>query len=292
MSKIDTILIVDDTKTNIDLLLELLGEYDLVVATDGKSALEIAAKEKIGMILLDIMMPEMDGFEVCEHLKSSPKTKDIPIIFITARVDEESIEKGYELGGVDYVTKPFKPKELLAKVKTHFKMSKLIEELHYLASHDQMTGIYNRRKFFEEATQLLEQRDFLGVVMIDIDDFKKINDTYGHPFGDAVIKAVTQEIQSFLDTDAVFGRLGGEEFAIVMCFEHRQSAYAKIEQIRKRVEQLKISCEGVSQSVTISIGVAEQTEKIQDIDKLLKEADEALYEVKGSGKNRVAFRTR
>ncbi|MCD6258593.1 MAG: diguanylate cyclase [Helicobacteraceae bacterium] len=288
----DTILIVDDTKTNIDLLLELLSDYDLVVATDGRSALQIAAQEKIGMILLDIMMPEMDGFEVCEYLKSSLKTKDIPVIFITARVDEESIEKGYELGGVDYVTKPFKPKELLAKVKTHFKMSKLIEELNHMASHDQMTGIYNRGKFFEKATKLFDEGDSLMAVMIDIDDFKKINDTYGHPFGDKVIKAVVQEIRSLLDEDAVFGRLGGEEFAIVAHFSKREKGYAKIEQIRSAIEHLVISNEDASQSVTVSIGVAEQTAQTQDIDMLLKEADEALYEVKASGKNSVALRTR
>ena len=288
----DTILIVDDVKTNIDLLLELLSGYDLVVATDGKSALEIAAKEKIGMILLDVMMPEMDGFEVCKHLKSSEKTKDIPILFITARVDEQSIEKGYELGGVDYVTKPFKPRELLAKVKTHFKISKLLEELHYLASHDQMTGIYNRRKFFEKATKLFEKGDSLVAVMIDIDDFKKINDSYGHPFGDAVIISVTQKIQNLLDDEAVFGRLGGEEFAIVKHFQTQDLALQKIEQIREEIEHLLISDKNITQSVTVSIGVARQTKDTPSIDVLLKEADEALYQVKENGKNRVAFRSR
>jgi two-component system, glycerol uptake and utilization response regulator len=288
----ETILIVDDTKTNIDLLLELLSAYDLVVATDGKSALQIAQQENIGMVLLDIMMPEMDGFEVCKHLKSSEKTKDIPVIFITANVDEESIEKGYELGGVDYVTKPFKPKELLAKIKTHFKMSKLIEELHYLASHDQMTGIYNRRKFFEKAIQLFEKGVALVTVMIDIDDFKKINDTYGHPFGDEVIKAVVREIQKILDADSIFGRLGGEEFAIVTPYENQEKVYAKIEQIREMVEHLVISSDAISQSVTVSMGVAKRTEKTISIDALLKEADGALYNVKRSGKNRVSFRQR
>lgn len=124
MIKPQTILIVDDTETNIDILVELLANYDLAVATEGFSALEIAKNESIDLVLLDIMMPEMDGYEVCRRLKADPATSHIPVIFITAVVDEESIEKAYELGGVDYVTKPFKPKELLARVARELKLQK------------------------------------------------------------------------------------------------------------------------------------------------------------------------
>jgi len=168
----ETILIVDDTESNIDILLELLSEYDLAVATDGLSAIEIANNEDIDLILLDIIMPEMDGYDVCNSLKLSAKTKDIPIIFITAKTDENSIEKAYDIGGIDYVTKPFKPKELLARVKRELKLTFLIHNLNYLASHDPMTGIYNRRKFFELATKLFKTSTELFVVMIDIDKFK------------------------------------------------------------------------------------------------------------------------
>lgn len=121
-----TILLVDDTESNIDILVETLGEeYDLLVALDGESALEMAREEEIDLILLDIMMPQMDGFEVCEALKQSPKTKEIPIIFITAKTDAESIDKVYDIGGADYVTKPFREKELKKRVKTQLELAAL-----------------------------------------------------------------------------------------------------------------------------------------------------------------------
>ena len=138
MAKKDTILIVDDTQTNIDILIELLGDYDIIVATDGKSALEILDEEDdINLILLDIMMPVMDGFEVCKIIKKDKNISNIPIIFLTAKTDDNSIQKGFELGGVDYVTKPFRPIELLSRIKTHLKIvsheKKSIQHNKYIA---------------------------------------------------------------------------------------------------------------------------------------------------------------
>ncbi len=130
MSNLPTILIVDDTDTNIDVLSSLLDEkYEIMAALDGEFALEIANDDTPDLILLDIMMPDMDGYEVCARLKENPKTKDVPVIFITAKEDEESIERAYDVGGVDYVIKPFRSKELLARVETHLKTQKLIEDL-------------------------------------------------------------------------------------------------------------------------------------------------------------------
>ncbi|MEA3554312.1 MAG: response regulator [Campylobacterota bacterium] len=123
MDKKETILVVDDTQSNIDVLIELLDEYDIIVATDGATAIEILNEDKdIDLILLDIMMPHMDGFEVCEILKNNAETKDIPIIFLTAKTDDDSIQKGFEIGGVDYITKPFRPVELISRIKTHLKI--------------------------------------------------------------------------------------------------------------------------------------------------------------------------
>ncbi|HRF56014.1 MAG TPA: response regulator [Campylobacterales bacterium] len=122
----NTILIVDDTETNIDILVELLGdEYDILVALDGKSALEIASEEIVDLILLDIMMPKMSGFEVCEELKKDDKTRDIPVIFITAKSDDDSIDEAYKIGGIDYVLKPFRPRELRVRVKTQLRLKAL-----------------------------------------------------------------------------------------------------------------------------------------------------------------------
>ena len=287
------ILIVDDTETNIDILLDLLGDmYEIVVATDGITALEILEEEHIDLILLDIMMPEMDGYEVCKRVREQHHTRDLPIIFITARSDEESIEKAYKIGGNDYVTKPFKTLELLARIKTQLQLKELIENLERIASYDEMTGIYNRRKFFEIAVAMFKNStENLYAIMIDIDKFKNVNDTYGHPVGDKVIKAVTAIIAEHLCTDAVLGRVGGEEFAI-LCYPDDEIMVNKtMEEIRQKVEELEIfTDDNKIVKCTISEGVVAATKEIKTLDALLKHADDALYEAKGTGRNRVIFR--
>ena len=287
-----TILAVDDTVTNLDILVELLKDYDVIEATGGVEALEIVAEEEVDLILLDIMMPGMDGYAVCHKLKENEKTKDIPIIFITARSDEDAIEKAYDTGGVDYVTKPFKPKELLARVKIQLEHQEMIEKLEFLASHDPMTGIYNRRKFFELANRkFAENSKDLYAAMMDIDRFKKINDTYGHPTGDRVIKAVTRVVSENIDEGSVFGRLGGEEFAVVCRHFSRDDVVERLELIREKVEQLEIrSAGGELIRCTISEGVAKADETTGNLDELLQRADEMLYKAKGSGRNKAIFR--
>jgi len=290
MEKDKTILIVDDTNTNIDILIGLLDEYDVVVATDGSSAINIANQESIDLILLDIMMPNIDGFEVCRRLKQTQTTKDIPIIFITAKTDENSIETAYDVGGVDYVSKPFKPKELLARVKTQLKMRCIIENLEYLASKDSMTGIYNRRKFFELSEKLFDSSAELYGVMIDIDEFKNINDTYGHDIGDKVIIEASFIVQKHLFENEVFGRLGGEEFGIISPITGDNSIENRVEKLRDEIESSKILLEEKEISFTISLGVSKKSDTTKNLDNLLKEADDALYEAKNSGKNKVIFR--
>ena len=288
-----TILIVDDTETNIDILLELLGEkYDVLVAVDGKTALDLASKEKIDLILLDIMMPEMDGYEVCERLKSNAKTQNIPVLFITAKTDEDSIERAYDIGGSDYIAKPFKPRELLARIKTQLQLRELINHLDFIATHDEMTGIYNRRQFFNLATKRFEEsKKNLYAVMIDIDKFKEVNDNYGHSTGDEVIKIVVKTIEDNLLEGTIFGRIGGEEFALVCNTDSKATIMQNIESIREKIEELevKVNNEAVVK-FTISEGISKAIVKTQTLDELLKEADTALYEAKGSGRNRVIFR--
>ncbi len=287
-----TILIVDDTQTNIDILLDLLCDYDVAVAIDGKTAIEVTTHESPDLILLDIMMPEMDGFEVCKILKSKSETKDIPVIFITAKTDEDSIERAYDVGGIDYVIKPFKPRELLARVKTQLKLKELLEDLEFIASHDEMTGIYNRRKFFYESSKKFEDsKEDLFAIMIDIDNFKTINDSYGHPLGDKVIKLVTSTIAQNTLSNCIFGRIGGEEFALVCNSNSKIKLLNSIEDIRKSIEQLEvISDSKESVRFTISNGIAQANENTTSLDELLKEADIALYEAKNCGRNKVIFR--
>ncbi len=288
-----TILIVDDTNTNIDILLQILGEkYDVIVAIDGATVLEIVDENEIDLILLDIMMPQIDGYEVCRRLKSKESSSNIPIIFITAKDDDKSIEKAYEIGAIDYITKPFKPLELQARISTQLKVKELINHLNFISSYDEMTGIYNRRKFFELGQKRLEQSpENLYAVMIDIDKFKSINDNYGHPMGDRVIKLITKTISYYVPDNSIFGRLGGEEFAIICNHLSSLNLAEDIEKIREAIEKLEIiSDEGISIKFTISEGVAKANIDDKNLDELLKNADIALYEAKGLGRNRVIFR--
>ena len=299
----NTILVVDDTKTNVNILLELLGdEYDVLASLDGETAIDIAQEEDIELILLDIMMPKMDGYEVCRRLKEDSKTKDIPVIFITAKTDEDSIEKAYDVGGIDYVSKPFKSKELLARVKTQLQLQKLIseleeskEELKLLASTDPMTKLYNRRYFSKISENILDlaKRDETdtSIIMLDIDKFKNINDTYGHQIGDEVIISLAQSLQDFTRSSDIICRFGGEEFIILLPETSLNGAKIISEKIRFEVESMIISlADSTNLKYTVSIGVS-KVDSINDkkIETAIHRADEALYKAKQTGRNKVCI---
>lgn len=287
-----TLLLVDDTKENIHMLLEILKDYDLLVALNGEKALELSREEKIDLILLDIVMPGMDGYTTCKALKRDKKTKKIPVIFSTAKTDEDSIERAFDVGAVDFITKPFKPKEILSRVKTHLQIQDLIAHLNHISSFDTMTEIYNRRRFFEKATRLFDTRkmELFGVIM-DIDRFKRVNDTYGHPTGDRVIKEVASLLKEYLPKEAVYGRIGGEEFAALFPSSDPQQAKQDMESLRKAVGELEIPGPNHERIKTsISLGLVRATEDHKDIDALLRDADQGLYASKQSGRNRCTYR--
>jgi len=301
--KIPEILIVDDTDTNIEILSELLGdEYEVMATLDGEFALEIANDDMPDLILLDIMMPVMDGYEVCKRLKENPKTKNIPVIFITAKTDEESIEKAYDVGGIDYVTKPFKPKELLARVKTQLELRKLIHdlevshsELQLLASTDPMTKLYNRRYFTEVSKNIFDlakrNRTKLSAVIIDIDKFKNINDTYGHKVGDDVIIELALLLKELNRQSDIVSRWGGEEFVILLPDTDIDGAMIIAHRLREKVETLVVEINSeLSLQFTISIGVSQvDTDNDIDVEASVVRADKALYKAKNSGRNRVCL---
>ena len=292
-----TILVVDDTETNIEILLDLLSpHYDIMAALDGVTALEIAQEENIDLILLDIMMPDMDGYQVCKKLKENRATKDIPIIFITAKMDEDSIEKAYDIGGTDYVTKPFKPKELLARVKTQLTMQNLIEKLKLLSSTDPMTKLYNRRYFnkISEHTFETAKRDKkdISIIMLDIDKFKNINDTYGHQVGDnAIIKLAEILLDNQRKSD-ITCRYGGEEFVLLLPNTSNTGATILANKIRACVEENIIKLNTKDElRFTVSIGVSQVDINNEiNIESSLKRADDALYNAKCSGRNRVCIK--
>lgn len=290
------ILIVDDVAKNLQLLGNILRKenYSIAAANNGKQAVAIAGDISPDLILLDIMMPGMDGFETCSKLKNIPETKDIPIIFLTAKVETEDIIKGFKVKAVDYVTKPFNSYELLARVKTHLelKMSKdLLKEknklLEILSVTDGLTGLYNHRYIIDTLSQrIIEAKRYkkpLSIGMLDIDYFKKINDKYGHQFGDEVLVKISSIIEDTIRKVDIASRYGGEEFLIVFPDTNSSGAYKTVERIRKSIESIKWDKSGLKS--TLTGGVCEL--KDEDSEKLIIKADKLLYKGKESGRNRI-----
>jgi len=295
MSK-PTILVVDDEKINLDIVIGLLGDtYNITVALNAAKAFAIVEKKEIDLILLDVLMPNVNGFEVCHLLKSTSHTKDIPIIFITAITDEDSIEKAYDIGGIDYVGKPFKPKELLAKIKRELKLQALQKELTLLASTDSMTKLYNRRYFSKISTHIFDlaqrNKQYSSIIMIDIDKFKNINDTYGHNIGDDVIISLANQLISQQRKSDICCRFGGEEFVILLPNTPLEGAKNVAMKLKDDVENIQVSINPKkSIGFTISIGITQiDIEDDKGIESALKRADNALYEAKINGRNRVRF---
>ncbi len=288
-----TILVIDDTISNLDIVNDFLIDYDVIAIDNGADAINIISSEKINLILLDIMMPDMDGYEVCKLLKSNKNTKDIPIIFLSSKADEDSIEMAYDIGGIDYVTKPFKPKELLAKVRRELYLQDLQEELKLLASTDPMTKLYNRRYFMEISKSILDlakrNKRCSAIIMLDIDKFKNINDTYGHKIGDDVIILLSGTLQKFTRKSDIVSRWGGEEFVMLLPHTSLEGALVIAEKIRVTVENLTLIVkENQELKFTISMGVSTvDTQNDLNIEAAINRADEALYEAKESGRNRV-----
>ena len=288
------ILCVDDTKSNIDILMGLLkNEYRITPALSAKKALSIIEKMDIDLILLDIVMPEIDGFEMCKILKKNPITKNIPIIFISSQSEECHIEEAYDIGGIDYITKPFKPKELLAKIKREIKLLSLQKELRLLASTDSMTKLYNRRYFKQISEHNLDfakrENENLSIIMLDIDKFKNINDTYGHQVGDDVIIALANTLQEHQRKSDIICRYGGEEFVILLPNTSIDGASIVANKIKNEIELIDINS-NKNINITASFGIS--LVNLQDestIEEALARADKALYNAKESGRNRVCI---
>jgi len=277
------ILIVDDNPGDIDVLVEILHEFDVRTVLDGESALEAVEEESPDLILLDITLPGINGFEVCTRLKLIAKTAHIPIIFLSIRTDVENILQGFDLGGVDYITKPYLPKEAVARIKTHLRLRSAITMLNNLANIDPLSGIANRRHFFTHATAIFEEakqeKSNLYLFIIDIDNFKLINDTYGHAVGDKTILALTHSIQNSVSNIVSFARLGGDEFVLMLKGIDQKGAKEQLELLREQIASTLLVPEHVA-PFTISIGMAEYQENDKDIDAFLLRADINLYKSK------------
>lgn len=301
------ILVVDDVKLNLQVIANILDKvgYEITLVSNGYQALERVQSDRPDLILLDLMMPDINGLEVCEEIKSNPELSDIPIIFISASQEQKHLLKAFEKGAVDYVTKPFYAGELLARVRMHLELKysrqklqkllqeqvKLVEELERLANTDSLTGICNRRYLLMIAEQEIKRSQRYNfsftVLLLDIDHFKKINDTYGHNIGDKVIIFMTQTVINNLRQPDCFGRFGGEEFVILLPDTDIDEGVIVAERIRHNIHHQSISVENQQVSITVSIGVASYNLGDQTIDAIIHRADQALYQAKNQGRNRV-----
>lgn len=293
---IPTVLIVDDMAANIAILSDLLqSDYKIKIAKNGQRALEIAhGDEKPDLILLDIEMPQMSGYDVCKALKSSSDTKNIPVIFVTAKNDTSDEEYGLNLGAIDYIKKPFHPAIIKIRVKNHIDLKLKSDKLEDLSMCDSLTNIPNRRFFnetFEKRYREIQRdkRD-LALIMIDIDFFKLYNDNYGHWQGDECLRKVAQALRKTLKrpTDSI-SRYGGEEFVVLLKDIDKEGAKIVAQSLVDAVADLKLEHKfsKAADFVTISAGVAikESEEEISKED-LITKADKQLYRAKESGRNR------
>ena len=289
MTNKSTVLIVDDEPANIQVLANCLKDQYLVkVSTSGEQCLALAADDqKPDLILLDIEMPEMDGYEICRQLKNNPGTAGIPVIFVTGKGDENAEELGLLLGAVDYITKPIRPAIVAARVSTHVELKQQRDQLEKLAMKDQLTDVYNRHYLLEVANhkvaRAMRHKHPLSLLMIDVDHFKNVNDSYGHPKGDEILKAVSQLLIEQTRKEDVVARFGGEEFVILMDHCGQPEVGEKAENLRQLVESLNPG--GIN--VTVSIGLAELNPGEESFSGLLKRADTAVYAAKDQGRNQV-----
>lgn len=291
------VLIVDDAPENIAVLVETLrDEYELSVAVDGMTALEIAAREpRPDILLLDIMMPGMDGYEVCKRLKADPTTADIPVIFVTAMNEVEDEAKGLEVGAIDYITKPISPPIVAARVRNHLELKKHRDLLKDLSSVDGLTGIANRRRFDEtlgrEWKRCARSRGALSVLIIDIDFFKDFNDNYGHVAGDECLQKIAATLAAATHrVGDLVARYGGEEFGVVLPETDQDGAANVAGMMHKGVAALNIThaFSRCSDRVTVSIGAGSTVPRNDSGPHLLVEAaDRMLYQAKQDGRNRV-----
>lgn len=283
------ILIVDDSPANIQALAQLLADdYRIKVATNGLRCLELASEETgPDLILLDIDMPDMTGYEVCTKLKANVDTENIPVIFITGKNSAEDEVYGFELGAIDYITKPFHPIIVEARVKTHVTIKRQSDALERMALRDQLTDLYNRHYLMDIApkkmTEAKRHRIPLSVVVIDIDHFKDVNDQHGHDFGDAVLISFANLLENYCRKEDVVARFGGEEFVLVVDHCELDACVDKMELLCRDVRGLKP--EGIT--VTASFGVTTMKDQDNSFDQLFNRADKAVYRAKADGRNCV-----
>lgn len=296
-----TLLIVDDVPMNIQVLADMLrDEYKILIATTGAQAIDIASSEqRPDLILLDVMMPDMDGYDVCRKLKAESATQDIPIIFVTSKGEAEDEERGFNLGAVDYICKPFNIAIVRARVRTHISLKLKTDLLNKLTREDQLTGIANRRGFDDalerERRRCVRDNAALSLLLIDIDYFKQYNDELGHLAGDVCLQQVAMTLQdSVRRSSDLVARYGGEEFGVLLPDTGSDAALAVAQQLIRNVGTLGLlhNVNGVLRGVSISVGGAtlsgDELRRCSG-EQLVHMADKKLYDAKQAGRSQACI---
>lgn len=286
------VLIIDDDPASVALARQWLKKdgHGIVTAADGEEGLAMAAREEPDLILLDVQMPGMNGFQVCEKLKADSRIRHIPVIFLSAADETREKVKGLDLGAVDYVTKPFDRFELPARVRAALRTKRLQDLLTVYSEIDSLTEVYNRRVLMERLEQEWNRTrrysTTVAFIMCDIDHFKNVNDTHGHPTGDQVLERIATLLRKSVRSSDMVGRYGGEEFGIIMVNADRASAASAAERYRKKIESMDFHSRRGEFRVTVSFGVADSRGK-DSVNQLINAADRALYKAKETGRNTV-----
>ena len=294
-----TILVADDSMVVRAVLrrqLEADG-HTVVEAVDGEDAITACREHRPDVVLLDVEMPVLDGHSTLERLKADPDLKDIPVVFLTGRVDTADVGTGLRLGAHDYLRKPFEANELMARVSAALRAKELQDELRRrnaeldrVSRIDMLTNIYNRRHLDEHLRRAISgarrHGRTVGVLLVDIDHFKDVNDQYGHLAGDAVLKEVAARLQGAMRTEDALGRWGGEEFIAVLTDTPGEAIGVLAERMRQAIASTPfVLDDGTRIRVTVSIGHTAGTE---DAEVLVHRSDDALYVAKEAGRNQVA----
>jgi diguanylate cyclase (GGDEF)-like protein len=289
-----TVLVIEDHPDQRDLLAIVLQRegYRVITAANGLEALEKLETENVQIALSDIMMPKMDGFELIKRIRGNAALKSIYLILITARIQEGDRVRGLDLGADDYITKPFSFSELLARIRVGSRVVQYQQHLEYQTQVDSLTGLFNRRAFekkiHEEFERSKRYHNPLSLLILDIDNFKLINDTYGHHGGDAALVKISETFREKTRQSDFPSRYGGEEFVLVLPESDQDSALQVASKIHEAIRSCSFGTTGRPFTLTVSIGVSSTSTKFySDWRELLDDADRALYLAKNSGKDRV-----
>lgn len=278
----EKILIVDDSAETLQQMQELLTQvgYNVATCNSGEEALDYLDKERVDLVLLDINMPSLNGYEVCLRIRQRYALDDLPIIFLTSREDSDSITKGFHAGASDFVSKTSITDILLARVNVHIRLSRSLRYLRDISLTDDLTGAYNRRHGMFSLREWFARSKRYGthfsLIYFDLNGLKQINDDYGHQAGDLLLRAVVSACKKLLRESDMLFRMGGDEFMVLCPDTDKRGAFICAERMQEAVKAVTI----VDKSASFAYGVAHSSDDYREMDEMLHSADFAMYECK------------